>query len=300
MATELEAVQSAALLFPDYDALRIGLVQPLYESERAVQDYFEQAAHITTLNVTRLLFHGSETELRSLPEAYILLFLVQASIVEYLRTKNIVPTQVGGIGLGIYGALFAVQAYTFPDGLYMLSKWAAAYNDFLHEKNIKKIQLTNITEKEMHKSLKKYDEVVASEKIAETIFKLVGPRSAVEAYEEELAKKYSDVVVQEVPTESGLYADIAPEAAAHYKQYLEKVEFADAQVPCFSPCQAEDLVSAQQIKDFMAHQPFAHQDQVQLLDRYEDVDTLIVPFADDALYERILARFPKKNIIKTV
>lgn len=299
MEPGLETVQTVDLLFPDYDSLRQGLAKDLYDQERVVQEYFEQAAHITTLNVTRLIFNASHTELRALPDAYLMLFLLQASAVEYLKSKNYTITAAGGCGLGIYGALYAAQAFTFPDGLYMLSKWATAYATLLQEKNFKKIEVRGVPHTILEKSIVKQTDgsLFLSEKLDTDRFVLSGIRSAVEAWEEQLLVKNPQREIIELPLEGGLYADLAPETIAPFKQYLEKVEFKDAQIPCFAPDNTYDLSTAPQIKEFMGQQPCIFQDRVQLIERYADAETIMIPFADKDLLTQVKTRYPEKNII---
>ncbi|MBY0109781.1 MAG: hypothetical protein K2X90_01585 [Candidatus Babeliaceae bacterium] len=295
----LENIQEVALLFPDYESLHSGIAKELYNCERVVQEYFEEAAHITGLNITRLLFNASESELRSLPDAYALLFSVHAATTAYIRSKDITVTAVGGYGLGAYSALHAVRAYTFADGLYLISKWAAAYHELLQEKNFKKISVSNCTLKDLKKILSIQDKelIMLSEKVSDDIFFIAGTRSAVEAFEEDFLSVHPESVIVELPLESGLYADLAPESTTQFKKYLEKVEFKDAENSCFSPHASEDLVAAQQIKDFIIEQPFLYQDRVQLIERYAVYQNLIVPFADEALIQQLRARYPEKNII---
>ncbi len=292
----LETIKSCALLFPGYDSLRSGIAKELHDQHRTVQEYFEEAAHITTLNVTRLLFNASESELRSLPDAYALLFLVQASVVSYLRFKEIEITSVGGCGLGAHGALFACGAFNFPDGLYMSSKWATLYQDLLHEKNFKKVKVDGITLAKLKKLIAKHDTSLAiSEKITESEFVVAGARSIVEEVEDQLT--LDGIAHTELVLEGGLYADLAPDAYANFKIHLEKVTFNDPQVTCFRPDVSKDFKSAQEVKEFIAHQPFLFQDHAQLIERYAESEILVIPFADQELLEQVHTRYPEKNII---
>ncbi len=295
----LENIQEAVLLFPDYESLHSGIAKELYNRNRVVQEYFEEAAHITGLPVTRLLFNASESELRSLPDAYVLLFLVHAATTAYIRSKDITLSAVGGYGLGAYGALHAARAYTFADGLYLISKWAAAYYELLQEKNFKKISVSNCSLKDLKKNLSKQDKelIMLSEKVSDDVFFITGTRSVVEIFEEDFMPLHPESVIVELPLEGGLYADLAPESNAQFKQYLEKVEFKDAESVCFSAHVSEDLITAQQIKDFIIKQPFLYQDRVQLIERYAAYQNFIVPFADEALIQQLRARYPEKNII---
>jgi malonyl CoA-acyl carrier protein transacylase len=296
---KLENIKEAALLFPDYESLRSGIAKELYDRERVVQEYFEEAAHITNLNITRLMFNASESELRSLPDAYALLFLVHAAVGAYIRSKDITVTHVGGYGLGAYGALHSARAYTFADGLYLISKWATAYYELLQEKSFKKISVSNITLKDLKKVLSKHDNALVklSETITDDMFVISGMRAAVETFEEQLLAAQADCTIVELPLEAGLHADLVPDSTLNFKQYLEKVEFKDAEVTCFSPHKSEDLVAAQQIKEFIIEQPFLYQDRVQLIERYAACENIIAPFADQALLEQLRARYPEKNII---
>lgn len=295
---------TCAILFPGYASLRSGLAEKLHEEHRVVQEYFEEAAHITTLNVTKLLFNSSESEMRALPDAYPLLFLLQASATEYLRSQNYIITQVGGYGLGAYGALYAARAFTFPDGLYMLSKWALAYQELLEHTNFKKILVSGVSHKEL-KHIIAHDlnkdmspEVAVSEKLESEQYMITGSRAVVEILEERIIDKFDSVTINEESLEAGLYASLAStESIANFKLYLEKVEFTDAAVPCFSPHSSVNIKTAQEIKEFVVEQPFLSQDLVQLIERYADVDTLVIPFADEALLTAVKTRYPEKNII---
>lgn len=298
-ATELNAVQECAILFPGYSSLRQGLAQSLHDNHREVQELFEEAAHITELNMSRLIFSAPESEMRYLPDAYLLLFLLHASAVAYCRTQNMTIVAVGGAGMGAYSALYTAHAYTFADGLYMLSKWGSAYNELLQSTNFKKIQVTGVTYKELQKLLIKQDssEIAISEIITGSSCALSGMRSVVEAFEEKILSKKADVVITELPLEAGLYAPFASESVANFRQYLEKVEFQDTDIACFAPQENRDLILAPEIKEFVAEQPFLLQDHVQLLERYSKFDTIVIPFADDALLAQVTLRYPEKNII---
>lgn len=294
-----ENIQEVAVLLPNYESLCSGMAHALHDRERVVQEYFEEAAHITGLDITRLLFTASASELRSLPEAYIVLFLVHAATDAYIRSKGIAITHVGGYGLGAYGALHAARAYTFVDGLYLVSKWAAAYAELLHERNFKKISVSPISLQDLHQVLSTHDkhQVALSEKVSDDVFFVSGARSVVELCEEALLAARPDSVIIELPLESGLYAPLDAEKSAMFAQYLEKVEFKDAEIPCFNPHRSGALQTADQIKEFIIKQPFLFQDRVQLLEQFADCPVLVVPFADKPLLEQLRARYPEKNII---
>ena len=292
------STQQAALLFPDYASLRSGIAQTLYHEQRVVQEYFEEAGHITGSNIPRLLYQASESELRSLPEAYSILFLVQAATQAYLSSTGITFTAVGGLGLGAYAALHAARAYTFADGLYIMSKLALVYQELLEANNFKKISVSPIGLAAVQGALAKLDsqQIALSEKVTHDTFVISGRRSVVEKLEEEHASM-PGIQIDELPLEGGLHAQLDAFDETAFKRYLEKVEFQDTHVTCYSPHQVHDLVYAQDVKEFAATNQFLLQDRPQLIERYAQAELLVAPFADDGLLKQLRTRYPETKIV---
>jgi malonyl CoA-acyl carrier protein transacylase len=169
----------------------------------------------------------------------------------------------------------------------------------VQEHNFKKILITGVSHTQLNEllSAKPHQNSILSEKLGALQFVVTGTRSAVEACEEELLRLHKNALCEELAVEGGLYADLVSTSNLNFKQYLEKVEFKNPQIECFSPANAADLLTAQQIKEFIVELPFLYQDRVQLIERYAACSTLVVPFADESLRTALAARYPEKNII---
>lgn len=280
-----DKVTEVAVLFSDYQCLRQGLLKSLYDQERIVQDDFEQTSHITQQDMVRLAYNSSLSEVRALPDAYALLFLLQTTVTHLLRAQEITITHVGGVGMGAYAALYTARCYTFADGLYTVSKWAKLYEQFLQTHSFKKIEISG--------KLGKNKSLFISEQLTPDTCTVGGETQDIEAFQE----KHSDKVIRDYPLESGLYADVMPDERAQFQQILLKVEYADAQIPCFDAHVPGVLQTAAEIKDFVANQPFQMQNYVQLVEQYADCTTILMPCADESLYEYVKQRYPEKNII---
>lgn len=120
-------------IFPGYGAQFVGMAKDLYDESRIMQEYFEEASHCLSTNVVKLCFASSEAKLARIPEATTSLFLISSALVSMLRSNGIDPDCVVGYNTGDYAALYAAQAITFSDGLYLLSKYANKYQSFVEK-----------------------------------------------------------------------------------------------------------------------------------------------------------------------
>jgi len=214
-----------ALLFPGYGNHLVGATKDLYDNNRIIQEYFEEASSCLNINVVKLCFASSESELSKMENAQIALFLLSSSIYKVLEAQGIVPELVMGHNTGSYAALFAAKSISFPDGLYLLSKYAAFFQEFVASTAIKIIQVKGIERQQLEEwcaqaSGDQYQAYVTTyytdefhcvgghSPAVDDVMRLVGPRGEVE----ELNNAY------------GLHAPIADSLVDLYMPYLEKVD----------------------------------------------------------------------------
>lgn len=133
-----------AFVFPGYGSHYVGMAKDFYDEYRIVQEYFEEASSCLGVNVVKLCFASSEHELGKMAQAQTAIFLVSSALYKLLEQENIQPELVIGYNTGMYSALFAAHSITFPDGLYLLGKYATLYQEAIATLDVAIVRLTGV------------------------------------------------------------------------------------------------------------------------------------------------------------
>ncbi len=92
-------------LFPGQGAQYPGMGKDLWENSQAVKELFELASDSTSMDLTRLLFEGSDEELKQTNNTQIAVTLVNLSVSAFLKERGVQPEGFAGFSLGEYSAL---------------------------------------------------------------------------------------------------------------------------------------------------------------------------------------------------
>lgn len=123
------------LLYPGHGTYQQGHGRQFYDDFRVVQDYFEEAQNCLGINFVKLCFGSSAQEFNEPAKNIVATFVYESAITALLQQKNYMPVHVIGLGSGIYAALHASKALSFPDALYLLRKLGEIYENFLKSSN---------------------------------------------------------------------------------------------------------------------------------------------------------------------
>ncbi|MPR34110.1 ACP S-malonyltransferase [Salmonirosea aquatica] len=113
-----------AYVFPGQGSQFKGMGADLYQSSSQAQHLFEQANKILDFELTRIMFEGTDEELKQTNVTQPAIFL--HSVVLATVTPNFDPAMVAGHSLGEFSALVAAGGLSFEDGLKLVAQRADA------------------------------------------------------------------------------------------------------------------------------------------------------------------------------
>jgi [acyl-carrier-protein] S-malonyltransferase len=115
-----------AFLFPGQGAQFEGMGKDLYENYEIARQLFDQANEILGFDITKVMFEGTEEELRQTKITQPAIFLHSVITAKVKMDEEEIPAAVAGHSLGEFSALVISGALTFEDALKLVYKRAMA------------------------------------------------------------------------------------------------------------------------------------------------------------------------------
>lgn len=117
-----------AYVFPGQGAQFSGMGKDLYESSEIAKELFHKANEILGFDITKIMFEGTEDELKQTKVTQPAIFL-HSTILAACLGEEFQPDMVAGHSLGEFSALVANKTLTFEDGLKLVYKRALAMQE---------------------------------------------------------------------------------------------------------------------------------------------------------------------------
>jgi [acyl-carrier-protein] S-malonyltransferase len=114
-----------AYVFPGQGAQYVGMGKSLYENHSIAKDLFKKANNILDFDITKVMFDGTEEDLKQTKITQPAIFL-HSVILTRIMSDDFKPDMVAGHSLGEFSALVANKVLSFEDGLKLVSKRALA------------------------------------------------------------------------------------------------------------------------------------------------------------------------------
>jgi len=294
-------MKKIGMLFPGYGSQYVGMGKELYDTSRIVQEYFEEASNCLNENFVKLCFASSDAELGKMSNAYSALFLVSVSTAMLLQEKGIKPDVIAGYNLGEYSALCTAGGLSFPDGLYLLNKFACFYQeglDQMHDIAILQVigVLWSILKDECAAISLNVAPIIIAFYHSPTDYTVVGSKEAIEALKVLLAGR-KGAKINELSLAVGLHSSLMDPIVEQFVIYLTKVDFHDLNVPLINSVYAKQVQAGEEIKEGIIKQINHSIIWDQVLAKFADCDLLIEVGPGTQLSFLAKEQYPDKKIV---
>lgn len=282
-----------ACIFPGFGSQYVGMGKDVYDNQRIVQEYFEEAYNCLDLNFVKLCFASSDEEISILENSLLGLFLVNSSLFALLKESGINPDWVAGYGMGAYSAMYSAGAFTFPDGLYLIKKLSAFYKDHLESNPKRAILVPDVKTKDLEELLKDSGCEVSVYHSVDSNY-VIGSSDAVTEFKDLLSK--DKVKAKDVAIENCLASSFYSDVVDNFKIYLEKVDFKDLKL---SYCSSSNKIisSKDAIKKEFISQITNPSKWVSISKKLKDFDLVIEVGPGSVLKDLIKNNNPELNVV---
>ena len=251
--------KTVGVIFSGYGEQFVTMGKDIYNESRDIQDLYEQASMCLDINFVQLCFAASDADISSIDKGYLAVLLTQISMYSQLSQIGLRPDFIAGFGVGEYAAAVTSGSLSFADGLYMLSKYAKIFKNFIEQyPHYSALYLPRGFTKE---SLEQLCQTLSTDEkkifisaiIAPDIFYVAGHIDLIEA-----VKKYcvtKDIrKVKEMSPAYGLHSSIVDFIVAELSPYLFKIDFKPLKYPVITNADGAYVTSPDALESALLRQ----------------------------------------------
>jgi [acyl-carrier-protein] S-malonyltransferase len=291
------------MIFPGQGSQVLGMGKELYDRERIIQEYFEEASGCLDQNFVRLCFASSERELRETVNAQTSIFLVSASIYALIKERyNIIPSIVAGHSSGEYAAIFAAGGMSFADALYLLKKRALFMEEATKKIEGGMLAVLGMPYEKVKALCEQYDDPSGNVRVAEIVnynapeqFVISATIPELKAIEQEIRSVKGKCIALNVA--GAFHSRLMRESEEQFALYMVKVDFKDLSVPLVNNVEASIIHSNEQLKQSLIRQMSSHVLWWPSMQKFQDCD-LILEVGPGNKFTKLLKReWPQKQVL---
>lgn len=291
------------MIFPGQGSQVLGMIKDIYDRERIVQEYFEQASSCLDQNFVRLCFASSDRELRETINAQTSIFLVSASLTALLKEKyEIEPNIVAGHSSGEYAAIFAAGGMSFPDALYLLKKRSIFMEEATKQYAGTMIAVLGLDSVDLQEICSRYDDPSDNVKVAEIVNHNTPHQFVVSGTPQELDFVSKDVrsaggKIIELNVAGAFHSRLMKAAEEQFSQYMVKVDFKDLNVPLVTNVDAKSVTNHEDLKSAVVRQMSSHVMWWRSMEYFSDCDIIVEVGPGSKLSKMIKRELPDQQVM---
>ncbi|BBM36411.1 ACP S-malonyltransferase [Pseudoleptotrichia goodfellowii] len=249
-------MSKTAFVFPGQGTQYPGMIKKLYDesddnTKKLIDEIFE---NIKDENVKKVLFEGSEEELKDTKYAQPAIALLSVIFTKLLKEKGINPDYVAGHSLGEYSSLYAAGVLNEKETL----KLIAARGNIMSNAHVDGTMaaILGLPASEVEKICSEINGVIEAVNYNE-------PKQTVIAGEKEVIEKNSEIFKEKgakrvipLAVSGPFHSSLMKPVAEQLKEEFEKYSWKDLKVPVVANTTANILNSSDEIKEELYRQTF--------------------------------------------
>lgn len=290
------------VIFPGQGAQHLAMGKEMYDRERLVQEFFEEASNCLDQNFVRLCFASSERELRETINAQTSIFLISAAFFSLLQRKyGIVPSIVAGHSSGEYAAVYAAGGLSFADALYLLKKRSTYMEEATKTLPGSMMAVVGVPVEVLEKICQRYDSP-GSENVVEIVNYNAPDQVVISGTMPELEHVAADVrtlkgKVVPLNVAGAFHSRLMEQAEKLFGLYLVKVDFSDLTIPLVNNVEARVIHKGDDVRMSLARQMSSHVLWWPSMQQFKDCDVIIEVGPGNRLSKMLKRQWPEKNIM---
>jgi len=214
------------MIFPGYGSQYVGMCKELYDASRLVQEYFEEASICLDNNLIKICFASSDAEIAKMQNAVTSIFVTSTAIITLLKEEGIQADVVAGYNTGEFAAAVAANGLSFHDGLYLVNKYALAYQELMPEiGDVNLMRITGLATADLESVCKAVGEELSST-VPVVIYHgeneniIAGFSHATEVVCQRLAQDYKKIKTKPAALEIGLHCALMKSVVTALLMYI--------------------------------------------------------------------------------
>lgn len=237
-----------AYVFPGQGAQFSGMGKDLYESSPIAKEMFDKANDILGFNITKVMFEGTDEELKETKVTQPAIFL-HSTILATVLGEDFQPDMVAGHSLGELSALVANKTLSFEDGLRLVSKRALAMQKACEAESSTMAAILNLDDEVVEKICSEIDGVVVPANYnCPGQLVISGAYSAVE----EACAKLTEAGARRaliLPVGGAFHSPLMEPARAELANAINSTEFSTPTCPVYQNVTATAVTNPDEIKE---------------------------------------------------
>lgn len=291
------------IIFPGQGSQHCGMGKALYDTERIVQEHFEQATACLGTNMTKLCFATSDERLRRTENAQPSIFTLSVALYQLLRERaGIRASYVAGHSSGEYAALCAAEGISFVEGLHLIKKRAQAIQKATEQTEGIMRAIIRLSHDQVTELCRRYDgqpdgmqivSIANDNGAAQQI--IAGTPAAVERVSADARDLGGRVMPLSVS--GAFHTKLMDEATASFAATLAAAPLRDLSIPLFANSTAQQVQSASDVRAALTT-------QMNSMVRWREIQKslaacdLIIQVGPGVVYTRMLAReYPECKVV---